>query len=177
LLEAQVFHQEAQIGIQRVKLLQLAVLLIGLDLKLACLDFLGSDFFLQLLDAVIKDEFKLLELLRLSLKEENFSFSIANLSIFLSDLLMKQCDVVVVLLLDLLLLLHGTLLVRNVTLETLHVVINVLHFVLDQLELSFGLEGHIVHLLLIARVFVRDGRQLIISVLLDLLNRHLVPLV
>ena len=73
---------------------------------------------------------------------------------------------------DLLLLLHCTGLINNIAPETSHVIPDVLHLVLDELELGLGLEGHVVNLTLVVVVFLADRLQLLVTVLLDLLNRH-----
>ena len=75
---------------------------------------------------------------------------------------------------DLLLLLHCSGLINDVASETSHVVPNVLHLVFDELELGLGLEGHVVHLALVVVVFLADRLQLLVTVLLNLLNRHAV---
>ena len=73
-------------------------------------------------------------------------------------------------------LFDGIVLVIDVPLQTLHVRLDVVHFVLDQLELGFRLESHVVDLALVLLVLVVDLLQLLIPILLDLANGHLVPL-
>ena len=64
------------------------ILGICLKLKLASLDLLWSDLFLQLLDAIVEHELELLKLLSLTLQLVDLRLSVANLGILLSDLLM-----------------------------------------------------------------------------------------
>ena len=73
-------------------------------------------------------------------------------------------------------LFDGIVLVIDVPLQTLHVRLDVVHFVLDQLELGFRLESHVVDLALVLLVLVVDLLQLLVPILLDLANGHLVPL-
>ena len=73
-------------------------------------------------------------------------------------------------------LFDGIVLVIDVPLQTLHVRLDVVHFVLDQLELGFRLQRHVVDLTLVFLVLVVDLLQLLISILLNLANGHLVPL-
>ena len=73
-------------------------------------------------------------------------------------------------------LFDGIILVIDVPLQTLHVRLDVVHFVLDQLELGFRLESHVVDLALVLLVLVVDLLQLLVPVLLNLANGHLVPL-
>ena len=129
---------------------------------------------LEFLDAVVEHELELFELLRLTLERVDFELAVTDLGIFLSNLFVQQLDVVLVLLDNLFLLRDGSRLVEDVPLEAGHVVPDVLHFVFDQLELGLRLERHIVHLALVVLVLVLDGLQLLVTVLDDLLNRHLI---
>ena len=63
------------------------ILGISLKLKLASLDFLWSDLFLQLLDTIVEDELELFKLLSLTLQLVDLRLSVADLGVFLSDLL------------------------------------------------------------------------------------------
>ena len=73
-------------------------------------------------------------------------------------------------------LFDGIVLVIDVPLQTLHVRLDVVHFVLDQLELGFRLQRHVVDLALVLLVLVVDLLQLLVPILLNLANGHLVPL-
>ena len=64
------------------------ILGIRLKLKLASLDLLWSDLFLQLLDAIVEHKLELFKLLSLTLQLVDLRLSVTNLSILLSDLLM-----------------------------------------------------------------------------------------
>ena len=63
------------------------ILGISLKLKLASLDLLWSDLFLQLLDTIVEDKLELFKLLSLTLQLVDLRLSVADLSIFLSNLL------------------------------------------------------------------------------------------
>ena len=139
LLEAQVLHDETQVSVERVELLQSLVLRVGLELELASFDLLGSDLLLQLLDAIIEHELELLKLLRLSLELVDLSLAITDLGIFLSYLLLQRLHVVIEALQRILLLLHCIVLIIDIPLETLHIGLDIIHLVLDQLQLSFRL--------------------------------------
>ena len=73
-------------------------------------------------------------------------------------------------------LFDGIVLVIDVPLETFHVRLDVVHLIFDQLKLGFRLQSHVVDLALVLLVFVMDLFQLLVSILLDLANSHLVPL-
>lgn len=94
LLEAQVFNKESEVGIQRVKLLQLLVLRVRLNLKHSCLHFLWRDLLLKLFDSIVKHEFEFLQLLCLPLELVNFGLSVTNSGVFGCDLAVKQLDVI-----------------------------------------------------------------------------------
>ena len=63
------------------------ILCISLKLKLASLDLLWSDLFLQLLDTIVEYELELFKLLSLTLQLVDLRLSVADLGVFLSDLL------------------------------------------------------------------------------------------
>jgi len=65
LLETQVLHEETQVGVQRVELLQLFVFRIRLQLQFPRLHLFRGDVLFQLFDAVVQNELKLLKFLGL----------------------------------------------------------------------------------------------------------------
>ena len=95
--------------------------------------------------------------------------------VLLRNLLLQSLHIVIEAFKCVLLLFDGIVLVIDIPLQTLHVRFDVVHFVLDQLELGFRLQGHVVNLALVLLVLVVDLLQLLVPVLLNLTNGHLVP--
>ena len=94
LLQSQVLYQEAQVGVDLVEHLQFTILGIRLQSQLACFNLLRSDLFLKLLDAIVKDELKLFELLRLSLQLIDLGLALTNLCVLLLDLFKESLNVI-----------------------------------------------------------------------------------
>ena len=95
--------------------------------------------------------------------------------VLLRNLLLQSLHIVIEAFKCVLLLFDGIVLVIDIPLQTLHVRLDIVHFVLDQLELGFRLQGHVVNLALVLLVLVVDLLQLLVPVLLNLTNGHLVP--
>ena len=116
LFEAEIFDKETEVGVQRIELLKLEIHCLRLITQLSCLNLLRRDLFLQLLNTIIKHKFELFELLSLLLQLVDLLLAFANARIFLSNLLVQQLDVILMILSNLLLLLYRTRLISNVSL-------------------------------------------------------------
>lgn len=90
--------------------------------------------------------------------------------IFGCDLIVKQFNLVLMLLQNLLLLLYSSRLVNDVAFKTLHVGSDILHLALNELQLSFGFEGHVLDLVFIFFVFLLDLAYFLVTILLYTLN-------
>ena len=112
----------------------------------------------------------------LPLELVNFCFSVSDLRILLSNVLVERLDLILETLQCVLLLFDSIILVIDISLQAFHVSLDIIHLVLDKLELSLRLKCHIMYLALVLLILVMNLFELLIPILFNLSNGHLIAI-
>jgi len=172
----QIIDDVAEISIDLIEMLEVLVHVIGLLLEAGDLHLAGGNVALELLDLVVEDELELLQFLSLLLQLVNFLLAVTDKLVFRADLGCLVLDLLLQGLQDLTLVRNLDILLLLVTLELLNVTLEVLVLVLSKLELSLGLQGHVLDVSLILHVLLVDLIDLELGIGADLSEGLLVVL-